>query len=115
MNRLGDQIMWWWRKVRRAEISDKLRTDFERYGETMIALALANPAIADYSGSFFAQIKNEHKAALDWLTERRDIHERREDRLETVEIAILIFVVLGVIVESGLGKIILNALMRPSS
>jgi hypothetical protein len=33
---------------------------------------------------------------VQWLRERRDTAERREDRLETVEWAILIFVVMGV-------------------
>ena len=37
--------------------------------------------------------------ALPWLTEQVDQHERREDRLETVEWAILIFVVVGVAVD----------------
>jgi hypothetical protein len=52
--------------------------------------------------------QREHQAALDWLTERQDIHERGEDRLETVEWAILIFVVVGVIVESWLGNLTLT-------
>jgi hypothetical protein len=34
-----------------------------------------------------------------WLTERQDIHERREDRLETAEWAILIFVIVGVLAD----------------
>jgi hypothetical protein len=37
--------------------------------------------------------------AREWLTERADSHERREQRLETIEWAILIFVVLAVIVD----------------
>jgi hypothetical protein len=36
---------------------------------------------------------------MEWLTERRDIHERREQRLETAEWAILIWVVVGVIAD----------------
>jgi hypothetical protein len=37
---------------------------------------------------------------LEWLREKRDEDALHADRLETVEWAILIFVVLGVIVES---------------
>jgi hypothetical protein len=106
-------MCWWWRKVRKAQISDDLRTRFERFGENLLAQGLANPAIGEFTGEFPALIKQNYKAALDWLTERRDIHERREDRLETVEIAILIFVILGVIVESGLGKAIWLYLLPP--
>jgi hypothetical protein len=40
------------------------------------------------------------KDAADWLTERGDSQEQREQRMEAVEWAILIFVVLGVVVES---------------
>jgi hypothetical protein len=40
--------------------------------------------------------------ALAWLT-RRDIQERREDRRETVEWAILIWVIMGVIADIILG------------
>jgi len=36
---------------------------------------------------------------LEWLTEQRDIHERKEDRLETFEWAILAWVVVGVIAD----------------
>jgi hypothetical protein len=36
---------------------------------------------------------------LAWLQERRDIATRHEDRLETVEWAILIFVTVGVILD----------------
>jgi hypothetical protein len=105
--------MWWWRKVRRAGVSDDLRKQFERYGETVIAQALATAPMGLYGGPLYGLLNKEHQAALDWLTERRDIHERREDRLETVEWAILIFVVVGVIVESGLGRLVL-AWIKPN-
>jgi hypothetical protein len=39
------------------------------------------------------------KDAADWLTERGDSQEQREQRMEAVEWAVLIFVV-GVVVES---------------
>lgn len=37
------------------------------------------------------------KHATDWLTERGDSQEQREQRMETVEWAVLVFVVLGVV------------------
>jgi hypothetical protein len=38
---LGGQRMWWWRKVRKAKISEDLRTRFERFGEDVLAHGLA--------------------------------------------------------------------------
>lgn len=38
-------------------------------------------------------------AASAWLTERADLTERREARLETVEWAVLIFVAIGVVAD----------------
>ena len=67
--------MWWWTKIRRAD-----RAMFEGYGETMIAMVHWREAVL-------------------WLRERQDIHARREDRLETVEWAILIFVIVGVVAD----------------
>jgi hypothetical protein len=99
--------MWWrWRKVTYANLTPELRKKFETYGEDVIAQAVANPDIGMGPGDLPALIRSNYSLALDWLGERRDLHERREDRLETLELAILVFVVLGVIVESGLGKVI---------
>jgi hypothetical protein len=93
--------MWWWRKVRRADIEEEDRGLFERYGEFVIGSVLAgglHPR-AQELGAIYAG-PGKVNEARDWLTERADLHERREDRLETVEWLILIFVLLGVIVES---------------
>ena len=40
--------------------------------------------------------------ATEWLTERGDSREQHEQRVETVEWAILIFVILGVIADAKL-------------
>jgi endonuclease YncB( thermonuclease family) len=45
-------MCWWWRKVRKAQISDDLRTRFERFGENLLAQGLANPAIGEFTGEF---------------------------------------------------------------
>jgi hypothetical protein len=86
--------MWWWTKVRRANIPDTIRVILEGYGEIMIATVLATRRYQDYG-----DLKQYWPEAVLWLRERQDIHARREDRLETVEWAILIFVVVGVIAD----------------
>jgi hypothetical protein len=46
---------------------------------------------------------------LEWLQERRDSSERSRDQSETIKLAILIFVILGVVVE--LSVLLVNALL----
>jgi len=43
-------------------------------------------------------VTREH--AIAWLTERGDLQEQREQRLETLEWGILIFVIVGVILDA---------------
>jgi hypothetical protein len=92
--------MWWWRKVRRANIPQVDRDVFERLGENLIALILASGLTpqAPVLQNIFKN-PNTLNNATNWLTERGDAHQRHEDRIETVEWAILIFVVLGVILD----------------
>jgi hypothetical protein len=99
--------MWWRRKIRRAHISQIDRDRFERYGETVVALLLgselterpeAGTGIIKIAG-FYQKVIVDVNAASAWLTERADLRERREDRIETVEWAVLIFVAVGVIVD----------------
>ena len=90
--------MWWWRKIRKANISGDLRTQLEVYGEAIIAQALATSTLAQYSGPL-GFLQTNSAGALEWLTERRDLDEHREDRLETVEWAILVFVIIGVLAD----------------
>jgi hypothetical protein len=86
--------MWWWTKVRKADIPDDVRAIFQGYGENIIATVLATRQHKDYGdlNIYLAE-------AILWLRERHDVHARREDRLETVEWAILIFVVVGVLAD----------------
>ena len=91
--------MWWWRKVTRAKISPDLRKEFELYGETVIALPISNPDIPSGIGPVASLLRSNFSAARDWLSEQRDIHARREHRLETVEWAILIAVIVGVLAD----------------
>jgi len=105
--------MWWWRKVRKANIPKYQRDIFERYGEFAVSLALTN--VRSQSGIVGVAARNlqilvENPAGLEnataWLTERNDTHERGEQRREAVEWAVLIFV--GIEVLNALG--VLNRL-----
>jgi hypothetical protein len=78
--------MWWWRKVRRAKISEDFRTRFERFGEGVLAHALA-------VGSILTQ----GRELLNLIEGHRE--EVMEQRLETAECAILVWVVVGVIAD----------------
>lgn len=92
--------LWWWRKVRRANIGPVDRDTFERFGEPVIATVLAsglNPRPEELQQVYNNPSKL--KAAESWLTEQADLREQHEQRLETLEWAILIFVILGVVAD----------------
>ena len=92
--------MWWWRKVRRAAIPSELRDRFELFGEDVFAHALAVGVQTGTQGvELIGLLQAKRSEIMAWLQERRDIAERREQRLETSEWAILIFVVCGVAVD----------------
>lgn len=95
--------LWWWRRVRVAAIPKTVRDSFERFGEAVVVGVLTsglNPPVPELRELY---VNGElHQHALKWLTERGDYHEQREQRLETVEWAILIFVILGVIADFSL-------------
>jgi hypothetical protein len=84
--------MWWWKKVHKADIPEDLRAKFELYGEEMIATVLATRKHEDYG-----DLSTYWPEAMKWLRERRDKKALREDRLETVEWALLIFAVVGTV------------------
>jgi hypothetical protein len=95
--------MWWWRKIRRATIPQEDRDLFESLGETVIALMLTSgygPSLDELRSVYYN--KETLAKAVPWLTERSDLRERREDRVETVEWAVLVFVVLGVVADFAL-------------
>jgi hypothetical protein len=92
--------LWWWRKIREADILGNERDTFERYGEAVIGSVLAGgltPRAPELRAIYHTE--QTMKPAIDWLTERGDSHEQREQRLESVEWAILVFVFLGVILD----------------
>lgn len=83
-------------------ISQKRRaTYFERFGETAIINVITS-GMGQRNKELEIIYNNENRMrehAAEWLTERGDLRELREQRLETVEWAILIFAVLGVIMD----------------
>jgi hypothetical protein len=89
-------MKWRWRKVRRADIPEELRDRFELYGEALMAEAIASGDANRIGAELAGYGQQKRDEIVQWLRERRDTAERREHRLETVEWAILIFVVMGV-------------------
>ena len=85
------------RNVRHADISPTLREKLERYGETVIQLMVSsgfNPRAEDLIAIY--QDKHAVADAAKWLTERADKNANHERRIEIVEWAILIFVIVGI-------------------
>jgi hypothetical protein len=65
----------------------------------------------DVPGSPLHKFRYEERPAAEaWLTEKRDLEERNRQRTETVEIAILVFVVFGVVLDF---LIFVQAILRP--
>jgi hypothetical protein len=63
--------MWWWRKVRKANIPNAERDIFERFGEAVIGSTLASgltPHAQELQYIYGDKLKEAH--ARDWLTER---------------------------------------------
>jgi hypothetical protein len=93
------------RTVRYAKIPPH-RDIFERYGEMVVQLMIAPNFAPRVKGLQWYNDPATLENAELWLTERADIHANHERRIEIVEWAILIFVILGVIFESGLVRYI---------
>lgn len=98
-----------WFTIRKADISDKDREEFEQFGVATIQFMLASGNLRELHGgpSFFEaahsakstidpfQIEllfHKRPAALRWLVEQYDRAERRETWSITMEAAITIFV-----------------------
>lgn len=91
--------LWWWRKVRVANISREDRDLFERFGEAVVGTVVAggfNPRHEELQKVYTDPTVLANAAA--WLTERGDLREQREQRLETVEWAVLVLTVLATLV-----------------
>ena len=91
------------RQIRQADIPKDERDLFERYGENVIGQVLASSFTPAAGALTKLQGNDDMKAhARDWLTERADAHERREQRLEILEWAIVGLIVVEIIVDTML-------------
>jgi hypothetical protein len=90
-------MRWHLRKVRVANIPQPVRDELERAGETVIAAALAIPM--DVPSSPYHKFRNEEKTAAEaWLTEHRDLAERKAQCERRWLIAAAVFAGLAVVV-----------------
>jgi len=91
--------LWWWQKVRRADIAPDLRERFEFYGERLMTLAIESHDPNRIGAELSDLGQNKRTEIIAWLQERRDLTVQQEDRLETVEWALLMFVFVSVVLE----------------
>jgi hypothetical protein len=90
-------------EVRHADLDTDLRDLFEQYGELVVALALAVGSLqgtglrtTPVAPTHAMRVVHAHQdAAAQWLTERRDLAERRESITMILNVALLVFVVCG--------------------
>jgi len=94
-----------YRNVRKAEnIPQEHRDLFERCGETVVQLTVTSghtPASTDLQ-RIYNNVDHARSSAEVWLTEMGDRRANKERRLEFVEWAILIFVIVGVFADFSL-------------
>lgn len=89
-----------WHKIRRANIPEDARDAFVQTGQFSVQSELADdfpPAKIILREKYADGLIKSY--AREWIREQTDRTERREDRLETVEWAILIFVIVGVVAD----------------
>lgn len=98
---VGRALRFWdWRKIRRANIPSNVRDFFEGAGENRIRGMFVHNLVPDKKDADLLKIYNSQELtqqARQWLFELQDAHERKEQRLETVEVAILVFLALEVL------------------
>jgi hypothetical protein len=91
--------LWWWQKVRRADIAPDLRERFEFYGERLMALAIESHDPTRIGAELSDLSQHKRTEIIAWLQERRDLAAQQDDRLETVEWSLLMFVFVSVVLE----------------
>ena len=89
-----------WRKIRKAEIPKERQDLFQRFGEFVIASVLSG-AFQHSPGELkiiftSAEVRTQ---VIDWLTECADKRKRREDRVEFIEVAILVVFLVSIALE----------------
>jgi hypothetical protein len=83
-------------RVVRANIPDDLRTQFEEFGEMVVAQIMGRPlthAPEPQNVGVPVWAKDNRKEALAWLREQHHIEDRRRTISECMELAILLFVI----------------------
>jgi hypothetical protein len=93
-------------QVRQARLDDDLRDLFEQVGEHVVALALALGSMqgtglrtTPVAPTHVMKVVHAHQdEAAQWLTERRDLAERRDTINTTLNVAILVFVVIATVI-----------------
>ena len=86
-------------KIRRAIIDQKLREQFELYGDQVMALALSVPLSGFRPSPPQTLVESHPEEVKKWLIEKRDEEEYHKSRLELCEWAILIFLIISVLIE----------------
>jgi hypothetical protein len=99
--RLSPETTAMWRfTVRRAAIPKDHRDFFERYGQNVVALMLtAGSAPQSPALLAFIHDKSKVQSAEAWLTEEGDKGECRETRLEILEWAIVVLIVVEIFLQ----------------
>ena len=87
--------------IRRASIDQKLRDQFELYGEQVMALALGVPLSSFRPSPPQKLVESNPDEVRKWLQEKRDEEEYHKSRLELCEWAILFFLIISVATELG--------------
>ena len=75
----------------------ELHESFERYGQTLMAIAIASGDANRIDPKLANLGQKHHEEIVAWLRERRDMEARRHDRLETVEWSVLVMAFASVI------------------
>src|SRR5689334_22450758 len=87
-------------RIRKAQIRDDLRSQFELFGENVVAVVLGLGTMSAMPTQALLIVFQNQAAAAEWLQEARDKAERHATRLEICEWAILLFVALSVALET---------------
>jgi|SRR5580658_3504173 hypothetical protein len=94
--------MWWPRKVRRANIPSELRDRFELFGVEVLAHAVGAGVLSSKGAELDALLQQKRDEIVAWLRERRDIAENDATLGRLLEVAILVFVIVGVVFDAAL-------------
>jgi hypothetical protein len=88
--------MWyWWTKVSRPDIPERLVVEFEQYGEAVVAQILGRPythSVPTLGVPLWAASAEDRQSGLLWLRQKHQEADRRHDVNEAMEVAIVFLV-----------------------